>query len=56
MDETSSNRQKINELLVYIEGRLSELEVGMQDLQEYQLKDCDRRCLVSYSNAGYRSC
>ena len=45
MDETSSKRQKINELLDYIEGRLGELESEKEELREYQEKDKERRCL-----------
>ncbi|KAH8115688.1 structural maintenance of chromosome protein 3 [Phellopilus nigrolimitatus] len=45
MDETSSKRQKINELLDYIEGRLNELEEEKEELKEYQEKDRERRCL-----------
>lgn len=45
MDETASKRQKINELLEYIESRLAELEEEMQELKEYQQKDRERRCL-----------
>lgn len=45
MDETSSKRQKINELLEYIEGRLNELEEEKEELKEYQEKDRERRCL-----------
>ena len=45
MDETSSKRQKISELLDYIDGRLSELEEEKEELKEYQEKDRERRCL-----------
>ncbi len=45
MDETSSKRQRINELLDYIEGRLTELEEEKEELKEYQEKDRERRCL-----------
>lgn len=45
MDETSSKRQKINELLDYINGRLAELEEEKEELKEYQEKDRERRCL-----------
>lgn len=45
MEETSSKRQKINELLDYIDGRLSELEEEKEELKEYQEKDRERRCL-----------
>lgn len=45
MDETSSKRQRISELLEYIEGRLAELEEEKEELKEYQQKDRERRCL-----------
>ena len=45
MEETTSKRQKINELLEYIDGRLSELEEEKEELKEYQEKDRERRCL-----------
>lgn len=45
MEETSSKRARINELLEYIEGRLSDLEEEKEELKEYQQKDRDRRCL-----------
>lgn len=45
MDETSSKRQRISELLEYIEGRLAELEEEKEELKEYQEKDRERRCL-----------
>ncbi|EJD00759.1 structural maintenance of chromosome protein 3 [Fomitiporia mediterranea MF3/22] len=45
MDETSSKRQKISELLDYIDGRLNELEEEKEELKEYQEKDRERRCL-----------
>ena len=38
-------REKIIELLTYIEERLSELEEEKSELQEYQKSDKDRRCL-----------
>ncbi|EMD37508.1 hypothetical protein CERSUDRAFT_114149 [Gelatoporia subvermispora B] len=45
MAETDSKRQKINELLDYIETRLAELEEEKEELREFQQKDKDRRCL-----------
>ena len=38
-------RSKIQELLEYIEERLTELEQEKQDLKEFQEADRDRRCL-----------
>jgi structural maintenance of chromosome 3 (chondroitin sulfate proteoglycan 6) len=45
MDETESKSGKIDELLTYIEERLSELEAEKEELREYQDKDKERRCL-----------
>jgi structural maintenance of chromosome 3 (chondroitin sulfate proteoglycan 6) len=45
MDETDSKSGKIDELLVYIEERLNELEAEKEELREYQDKDKERRCL-----------
>jgi structural maintenance of chromosome 3 (chondroitin sulfate proteoglycan 6) len=45
MDETDSKSAKIDELLVYIEERLNELESEKEELREYQDKDKERRCL-----------
>ena len=45
MKETALKREKINELLVYIESRLEELEVEKSELNEFQSLDKDRRCL-----------
>lgn len=45
MDETDSKSGKIDELLTYIEERLSELEAEKEELREYQDKDKERRCL-----------
>lgn len=45
MEDTSSKRLKINELLDYIDGRLTELEEEKEELKEYQEKDRERRCL-----------
>lgn len=45
MNETNNKREKIDELLVYIKERLSELEEEKEELRDYQEKDKDRRCL-----------
>ncbi|TFL06816.1 RecF/RecN/SMC [Pterulicium gracile] len=45
MQETETKRNKIGELLEYIESRLAELEEEKAELKEYQEKDKDRRCL-----------
>ncbi|KAK7015032.1 structural maintenance of chromosomes protein, partial [Favolaschia claudopus] len=45
MTETDAKRTKINELLDYIESRLTELEEEKEELKEFQDKDKDRRCL-----------
>lgn len=45
MNETNNKRGKIDELLVYIKERLTELEEEKEELQDYQEKDKDRRCL-----------
>ncbi|KAG0142153.1 hypothetical protein CROQUDRAFT_97871 [Cronartium quercuum f. sp. fusiforme G11] len=45
MDDTSSKRVKIDELLEYIETRLNELDEEKEELKEYNDKDRERRCL-----------
>jgi structural maintenance of chromosome 3 (chondroitin sulfate proteoglycan 6) len=45
MEDTDNKRQKIDELLKYIEERLSELEEEKEELRGYQEKDRQRRCL-----------
>ncbi|KAH7885116.1 RecF/RecN/SMC [Phlebopus sp. FC_14] len=45
MAETDAKRAKINELLDYIESRLTELEEEKEELREFQNKDKERRCL-----------
>ncbi|KAG5642310.1 hypothetical protein DXG03_003030, partial [Asterophora parasitica] len=45
MGETDAKRTKINELLEYIESRLTELEEEKEELKEFQDKDKERRCL-----------
>jgi len=45
MVETLSKREKIDELLLYIKERLSELEEEKNELRDFQDKDRERRCL-----------
>ncbi|WVR06340.1 hypothetical protein IAU60_003371 [Kwoniella sp. DSM 27419] len=45
MEETDAKRDKIAELLGYIEERLNELDEEKDELKEYQEKDRERRCL-----------
>lgn len=45
MDDTSSKRVKIDELLEYIETRLHELDEEKEELKEYHDQDRERRCL-----------
>ncbi|EWC46967.1 chromosome segregation protein sudA [Drechslerella stenobrocha 248] len=45
MDETSMKRDKIDELLKYIEERLDELEEEKEELRGYQENDREKRCL-----------
>lgn len=45
MAETDAKRNKIDELLAYIETRLAELEEEKEELKEFQEKDKERRCL-----------
>ena len=45
MQETESKRAKIEELLEYIDTRLTELEEEKEELKEFQEKDKERRCL-----------
>ena len=45
MSETDAKRNKISELLEYIDSRLTELEEEKEELKEFQEKDKDRRCL-----------
>lgn len=45
MADTDAKREKINELLDYIETRLAELEEEKEELKEFQEKDKERRCL-----------
>ncbi|KJX99370.1 chromosome segregation protein suda [Zymoseptoria brevis] len=45
MDETHHKREKIDDLLEHIRGRLNELEEEKEELREYQDKDRERKCL-----------
>ncbi|KFA63402.1 hypothetical protein S40285_06593 [Stachybotrys chlorohalonatus IBT 40285] len=45
MNETNNKREKIDELLTYIEERLHELEEEKEELRGFQDKDRERRCL-----------
>lgn len=45
MAETYAKRTKINELIDYIDSRLTELEEEKEELREFQDKDKERRCL-----------
>ncbi|TPX41013.1 hypothetical protein SeMB42_g05778 [Synchytrium endobioticum] len=45
MEETDGKRAKIDELLEYIQERLTELETEKQELVQFQEKDRERRCL-----------
>ena len=45
MSETDAKRNKIAELLEYIESRLTELEEEKEELKQYQEQDKERRCL-----------
>ena len=45
MNETNNKRAKIDELLEYINERLSELEEEKDELRSFQEKDREKRCL-----------
>jgi structural maintenance of chromosome 3 (chondroitin sulfate proteoglycan 6) len=45
MEETSLKRQKIDELMEFIEDRLQELESEKKELAEFTRLDKDRRCI-----------
>ncbi|CAB4012064.1 structural maintenance of chromosomes 3-like, partial [Paramuricea clavata] len=45
LNETESKREKIEELLTYIEERLETLQTEMEELKQYQKLDKDRRCI-----------
>lgn len=45
MHETNNKLQKIDELLEFINARLSELEEEKEELRSYQEKDKEKRCL-----------
>ncbi|KAK9477759.1 RecF/RecN/SMC [Lipomyces japonicus] len=44
MNESIGKREKIDELLQYLEDRLSELDEEKDELKEYQEKDKEKRC------------
>jgi structural maintenance of chromosome 3 (chondroitin sulfate proteoglycan 6) len=45
MSKLDAKREKITDLLTYIEERLTELEEEKEELKEYQKNDRERRCL-----------
>ena len=45
MEDTETKREKINDLLEYIESKIAELESDKEELREYYKKDKERRCL-----------
>lgn len=45
IQETESKREKIDQVLVYIEDRLAELEAEKEELSEFQEIDKDRRAI-----------
>lgn len=45
IEDTDAKRGKIEDLLAYIENRLSELDSEKEELKEYYEKDKERRCL-----------
>lgn len=45
MTHTDQKREKIGELLTYIEERLDELETEKEELKEFHESDKERRCL-----------
>lgn len=45
MSKSDAKREKITDLLTYIEERLNELEEEKEELKEYQKNDRERRCL-----------
>lgn len=45
MEETEGKKEKIHELLEYINARLAELDAERQELKDYHEKDKERRCL-----------
>ncbi|KAK9240780.1 RecF/RecN/SMC [Lipomyces kononenkoae] len=45
MTESNSKREKIDELLQFLEDRLNELDEEKDELREFQEKDRERRCL-----------
>ncbi|KAE8233794.1 hypothetical protein CF326_g1168 [Tilletia indica] len=45
IEDTEAKRSKIDDLLQYIEERLSELDDEKEELEEFNTKDRERRCL-----------
>jgi structural maintenance of chromosome 3 (chondroitin sulfate proteoglycan 6) len=45
MDETSGKREKIDEVLLFLDERLEELEKEKEELKDYQEQDRSRRVL-----------
>jgi len=45
MKETEQKKQKIDEVIEYVQERLSELEQEKEELKEFQKLDKDRRCI-----------
>eukprot|EP00189_Rhodosorus_marinus_P000852 CAMPEP_0113958638 /NCGR_PEP_ID=MMETSP0011_2-20120614/3580_1 /TAXON_ID=101924 /ORGANISM="Rhodosorus marinus" /LENGTH=1190 /DNA_ID=CAMNT_0000969621 /DNA_START=394 /DNA_END=3966 /DNA_ORIENTATION=- /assembly_acc=CAM_ASM_000156 len=45
MEETDGKREKINEVVLYIEERLAELESEKEELKEFQVLDKERRAI-----------
>jgi structural maintenance of chromosome 3 (chondroitin sulfate proteoglycan 6) len=45
VDPTEARRNKILEIISYIDERLRELDEEKEELNEYQRLDKDRRCL-----------
>lgn len=45
MDETNGKREKINEVLVFLDERLKELEKEKEELKGYQEQDRTRRAV-----------
>lgn len=45
IENTNNQREKIDDLLDYLKGRLTELEEEKEELKEYQEKDREKRCL-----------
>ncbi|EFC37534.1 structural maintenance of chromosome 3 [Naegleria gruberi] len=45
MKDTEQKKQKIDEVIEYVQGRLDELEQEKEELKEFQKLDKDRRCV-----------